>query len=190
MRVNPFSIFARYPENISFETQEKGETIVLFLRAHPVTLLPSAVFAVILIVLPFFSFMVLPLVNLDAVLTSTQLFLLTCAWYLFVFGFIFYKFVVWYFNVYIVSNERIIDFDFKGLLNKQTSYALLAQIEDVDPKVIGFFGTIFNFGSVLIQTAAEQNEFEFENVKQPEAVAEVIMEQVRHEETEPKGVVA
>lgn len=86
-----------------------------------------------------------------------------------------------------MTNERIIDFDFRGILHKETAYANLGQIQDVSPKVIGFFGTFFHFGNIFIQTAAAKNEFEFHAVERPDDVARAILEQVRLEEGEKPG---
>ena len=89
-----------------------------------------------------------------------------------------------------MTNERIVDFDFRGILHKETSYANLNQVQDVSPKVIGFFGTFFHYGNIFVQTAAAKPEFEFHHVARPDNVAKEILEQVRLEAGEPPGVIA
>lgn len=190
--INPFAMFAPNPVGVTFEGQETGEKIILLLRQHIITLVPPAIITIILIFVPFFisSFLNLVGVNFLDFLNAGQIFLLTVFWYLLIFGFAFYRFLFWYFNVYLLTNERIVDFDFRGILHKEISYAKLLQIEDVSPKTIGFFGTFFNFGNVFIQTAGTKPEFEFEKVAKPDDVAQEILEQVRSEEGEPPGVIA
>ena len=139
-------------------------------------------------VVPSLAFLVR--VDLAGVFGARQLFYLGLFWLLVTAGYAFYKFIFWYFNVYLVTNERIIDFDFRGILHKETSFAKLGQIQDVSPKVIGFFGTFFHYGNIFIQTAAERPEFEFHNVAMPEKVAQAILEQARLEEKEPPGEIA
>ncbi|OGD88663.1 hypothetical protein A2W45_01080 [Candidatus Curtissbacteria bacterium RIFCSPHIGHO2_12_41_11] len=175
-----------------FEGQEKGEHIILMLRPHVITLAPPAFVALILFLAPFYIIPFLKLINIDlsGTLNFMQTFLIIIIWYLFVFGYSLYHFIFWYFNIYILTNERIIDFDFKGLLNKEISYAKLNQIQDISPKTIGFFGTFVHFGNVFIQTAAERPEFEFHNVARPDMVAQEILKQVRHEEGEAPGEIA
>lgn len=189
---NPFAMFAPQPQNVTFENQERGEKIILLLRAHIATLIPSVTLVVFLFMLPFFMgpILILLRINLFEALSPLQVLWIGVFWYLFTFGVAFYRFIFWYFNVYILTNERIVDIDFKGLLHKETSYAKLNQIQDVSPKIIGFFGTFFHYGNVYIQTAAEKPEFEFHNVEKPDMVAQEILEQVRHEEKEPPGVIA
>lgn len=188
---NPLAMYMVAPLGVSFEGEEKGEKIILMLRAHVVTLVPPALIIIFLILVPTFAAPVLALlkINLGDTLSSLQAFLITLAWYLFVFGYAFFRFIFWYFNVYILTNERVVDIDFKGLLHKETSYAKLNQIQDVSPKTIGFFSTFFNFGNVFIQTAAERPEFEFHHVPRPNDVARAILEQVRKEEGEPPGAI-
>lgn len=189
---NPFAMFAPQPVGVSFENQEKGEKIILLLRAHIATLVPPAVVTIILIFVPLIALPSLNFLKVDisSFLTPGQLFLITIFWYLFIFGYAFYQFIFWYFNVYLVTNERIIDFDFNGLLNKEISFAELNKIQDVSPKIVGFFGTFFHYGDIYIQTAAERPEFEFRKVARPDTVAQEILEQVRKEEAEPPGVIA
>ena len=189
---NPLSTFAINPVGVSFESEEVGEKIILLLRPHIVTLIPPILVTIFLIITPFLVRLFLNLIGVDlpAVLNPGQIFLIIIAWYLLVFGYAFFQFLLWYFNVYLLTNERIVDFDFKGILSRQVSFAKLAQIEDVSPKTVGFFGTFFNYGNVYVQTAGTTPEFEFEKVPHPDAVAEEIEEQVRIEEGEPPGVVA
>ncbi|MEX2028134.1 MAG: PH domain-containing protein [Candidatus Curtissbacteria bacterium] len=174
-----------------FEGQEHGEKVILFLRPHAITLIPSLVLIIFLMFLPFLLGVFGALVGFDlSFLTPSQSFFAIIFWYLVVLAYAFYRFIFWYFNVYLLTNERIVDFDFKGLLHKEISYARLQQIEDVSPKMRGFFSTFFHFGNVFVQTAAERPEFEFHHVANPDFVAQKIHEQVRHEESEKPGEIA
>lgn len=189
---NPLAMFAQNPYGVSFENQEAGEKIILLLRAHIVTLIPAILQITFLAILPIFIAPALSFIRIDVLvaLAGRQIFWLTLCWYLFVFGFAFNKFIFWYFNIYLVTNERIVDFDFKGILHKETAYANLNQIQDVAPKIIGFFGTFFHFGNVYVQTAAAKAEFEFHAVERPDDVARTILDQVRKEEAEKPGEIA
>lgn len=180
-----------FPE-MSFEGQEDGEKVVLLLRAHLVTLVPALLAIIFLSVLPLVISPVLVLlgVDLSSQLSSLQIFLIVLFWYLVVFAYTFYKFIFWYFNIYLLTNERIVDFDFRGLLHKETSYAKLSQVQDITPKTIGFFGTFFHYGDIYIQTASAKPEFEFHHVPRPNEVANKILEEGRKEEGEAPGEIA
>lgn len=186
---NPFATYAIAPTGVTFESQEVGEKIILLLRQHIIVLIPPIFVIAILLMLPLFITPALNFLRIDPLnfLKEVQILLLTVFWYLLVFAFAVYRFIFWYFNIYILTNERIIDFDFKGILHKQSSFAKLMQIEDVSPKMIGFFSTFFNYGDIYIQTAGEQREFDFHKVPRPDQVAHRILEEVRVEEGEAPG---
>lgn len=188
---NPFSVYAQNPEGVCFDTQEKGEKIILMLRQHLVTQLGAVLEVLALVLLPFFIGPILAFLNIDLFdfLFGRQVFWIGVFWYLFTFGFAFYKFIHWYFNVYLLTNERVVDFDFRGILHIETAYANLNQIQDVSPKIIGFLGTFFHYGNVFIQTAGEMREFEFYHVEKPDEVSKRILEQVRLEEAEAPGAI-
>lgn len=189
---NPFAVFAPQPIGVYFAEQEKGENIILLLRAHLITLVPAVLITVFLFLIPFLVPFVLNLLEVEIgnFFNSSQIILILVFWYLFTFGYAFYRFIFWYFNVYLLTNERIVDFDFRGILHKETAYANLNQIQDVTPKSIGFFATFFHFGDVFIQTAAAKPEFEFHQVPRPDLVARLILEEVRKEEAEAPGVIS
>jgi len=100
----------------------------------------------------------------------------TIIWYLLTTAFIFENFLSWYFNVYLVTNERIIDYDFFNLLYKNTSDAELNKIQDINVQMGGLSQTLFNYGTVLIETAGEIPNLEFDLVPNPAYVVKVIRE--------------
>jgi hypothetical protein len=62
------------------------------------------------------------------------------------------------------------------MLNKHFAEADIDVIQDVSSSVKGIFGTFFNYGSVLVQTASEVNQINFENVPNPEKIIKVLQE--------------
>jgi len=107
-------------------------------------------------------------------------------WYLTTFAFAFEKFLSWYFDVYIITDERVVDIDFNNLLNKKFSEAKLSMIQDVTSRQIGMGQTMFNYGQVLIQTAAEINELRFDNIPNPDKIVKVL--QLMREEEDMEAI--
>ena len=64
-----------------------------------------------------------------------------------------YTFHNYYLSLQVVTNERVIDIDQTGLFTREVNEMPLGNIEDVSYKQAGFWGTIFNFGNVILQTA-------------------------------------
>jgi uncharacterized membrane protein YdbT with pleckstrin-like domain len=105
-------------------------------------------------------------------------------WYLFVTAFIFENFLSWYYNVYIITDERIVDVDFHSLLYKEVSQAKIDNIQDVTFVMGGLSRALFNFGDVFIQTAGEKREFDFDDIPHPDRVTKVLNELILEEERE------
>jgi len=186
-----FPAYLEHPEHYRFEGQDLDEKILLLLRAHPITNLSWIIPAIFVFLFPFIVARLAPFMGFPFTsIPQNFLLIFLIINYLLVLIIVFEGFLGWYFNVYILTNERIVDIDFKGVLHKETAYAKLNQIQDVSPKIIGFFGTFFHFGNIYIQTAAERAEFEFNQVARPDTVAQEILEQVRKEEAEAPGEIA
>ena len=165
-----FSAFSLYPERVRFETKEKEEQVILLLRQHPIVNVPW-----ILLVLGMLSAPVLIFkLGIFAVLPRGFELIIIMAWYLITAAIAMENFLDWFFNVYIVTNLRIVDIDFVNLIYKNVSDANIDKIQDVSYNMGGAAKTVFNFGNVIIQTAAEIEQFEFERVPNPARVAKVV----------------
>jgi uncharacterized membrane protein YdbT with pleckstrin-like domain len=96
-----------------------------------------------------------------------------------------YAFFIWidyYFDIWIITSERIINTEQKGLFTRQVSELKFAKIQDVTADVSGFFQTILNYGDVHVQTAGEEERFFFRQVPDPYGLKNLIMDlQKKHE---------
>ena len=180
-QTHALAAFMPRPEKIRFDTQQDKEQILLLVRRHPITNIPWIVLALIIVAAPFFLTDFVPLGSLPA---NFQ-FMLVITWYLLTFAFVFEKFLTWFFNVGIVTDERVVDIDFPNILYKDIGQAKLHQIQDIDIKVGGFIRSLFDYGDVYVQTAGEVPEIEFEAVPHPSVVAQIINELT--EKTEHEG---
>ncbi|MBC7471757.1 MAG: PH domain-containing protein [candidate division SR1 bacterium] len=95
----------------------------------------------------------------------------------------------YYLSLQIVTSERIIDIDQRGLFLREVSELPIDNIEDVSYNQNGFWGTIFNYGDVIVQTAGSTlgqssdpkaendrkiNGFVFNNVPNPAYISATI----------------
>lgn len=177
---NPFHAFAAKPQSVAFDTQHSEEEVILMLRQHPITQVGWVLTAIGLSFVPFLVAQLpfIPLLPEKYVLAGL------IGWYALVFTFIFESFLMWFFNVYIITDERVIDVDFASLVYKNISAAKLENIEDITAVTGGALQSIFNYGTVKIQTAGANTEFEFEAVPQPAKVTAVLNELLVEEERE------
>ncbi len=164
------------PSNIKFDGEDSDERILYAFRRALITNFDWLFVSVLLVLTPIVAQTILSLASPDALaeVPTSFILVLMAFWYLFTAGFIFQNFLNWYFNVYIITNKRIVDIDFVGLLYKNVSEAPLRSVEDVTSNIGGTTRVIFNYGSVLIQTAAEKREFEFTDVANPSKVRDIL----------------
>lgn len=176
------SSFVVRPTGVRFETQEHTEEVVLLLRRHFITNVPWVVGTVLLILTPFIVFPLIAAMFAEviAVIPPSWMGILTLFWYLVTLGFFLFNFVDWYFNVYIITDRRVVDIDLIALIYKEISSAELDKIEDVTYKQGGALLIFFNYGDVLIQTAGTHPNFEFTAVANPNKVVSTITQLIEH----------
>ena len=175
--MGPLTCFAVSPEGVRFETQEDAEEVILFLRQHLIVLLPPTFFTILLLFAPPTLF---PLIGqalrLPVDIPPMYFIVGSLFWYLATFGFALVNFLRWFFNIYIVTNKRVVDIDFKFLLYKAFSEAHLTKIQDLTFTSGGIIAAFFNYGDVLVETAGEVPNIEFDAVPHPDRVVQTISE--------------
>ena len=169
--------YCYYPNKVDFVGVDEAEKVVLLLRRHPITNVPWIFSSILLFTVP----LVLLMFGFLSFIPVKMLIVGLLFWYLISFAFTLEQFLSWYFNVNIITDERVFDVDFLNLVYREITDANLDQIQDVTVRVGSVIRTIFDYGDVLIQTAAEMPEIEFEAIPHPDRVAE-ILRQLRVEE--------
>lgn len=174
-----FSAYKEHPGNLTFQTQEDDEEILLFLRRHLVTNLPWILTSLILMLIPLLFLiinMLLPFINLfpGFFLSTNYWVLITLSYYLVVFAFIFAKFIDWFYNISIVTNKRLVDIDYSNLISHDLAITKVELVEDVRYTQMGFVQSLFNYGDVFVQTAGKHENFDFLKVPKPALVTTII----------------
>ena len=179
-----FNAYIQNPQNHQFEGQDPNEKILLLLRAHPITNIPWIFLSILLFLLPFFAPGITLFFgfNLNSV-PQTFLLIFLIINYMLTLLIAYEGFLHWYFNVDLITNEKVVDIDFEHLLYKAVDLAPLSKIEEADSVTAGIFGTIFNFGNVSIQTAGAKVAIEMKNIPKSAHVADLILDlaKVPHE---------
>ena len=176
-KIQTFSIM---PGRVRFETQERKEKVILLLRQHWMTQVKWVVTAVMMVFLPI-SLIWIPLISF---MPSNYQFMAVVMWYLLVLAFVYEEFISWFYHVFIITDERVIDIDFHHILYKEISEAKIDNIEDVTFTQGGMTRAWFNYGDVSLQTAAEKREFTIEAVPEPYRVVKILNELKLEEEHE------
>lgn len=184
-----WSSFITSPKYLKFESQHEDEEVIFLGRAHFIvnlgwiTVLCFAIFVPLFWgEFPFFK-----------VLDGVTIMEMTLLWYAALLFYGIQSFLLWFYNVYIVTNERLVDVDFLGLLSKTINVTQLSKIEDVNYSQKGLAQSIFNFGDVIVETASEQkttdltgetSAFTFKSIANPDSVVTIISQLIDDEEKE------
>jgi len=178
---NGFAAYAPKPIGITFESQHPNETILLFLRQHPLVNVPWLMIALLMLLAPILFLAIIPFAR---EIPFRFQFVMLLGWYMLTLGFIFEQTLMWLFNSFIITDERMIDIDFYSLIYKQMDYAKLDKIQDISSRTGGVLNSILDVGNIFVQTASEVPEFVFENISHPSRVTKLLNELVIEEERE------
>jgi hypothetical protein len=168
---------------------KSDEEIIFFMRRHWFVILPILVGFVITLMLPFAVYEGLLFLqpNFLTIETNFILFILGASiFFLYSWLFIFQQFVDWYLDIWIVTNQRIINIEQRGLFGRVMSELMLYNVQDVTSEVNGFIRSMLDYGTVHIQTSAEKVRFQFEDIEHPSFLAKRVLE-LASEEREKHG---
>lgn len=83
---------------------------------------------------------------------------------------------IWRRNKIIITTHHIVDIDQIGLFNRSISTLHLDEIQDISAKINGPLQTIMKFGTIIIQTAGERENFIFDYVPNPYELENYILD--------------
>ena len=145
---------------MEFEGQREGEEVIYVFRRHILTAVKGFWWLVGMMVLGAIPMIVWP--------DNGQMFLV---WLVFILVGILgatYSWILWFFSFYVVTNERLRQVRQKGMFNKSVVDLELASILNMSYGVHGVFATMFDYGSILVQTGA--GDLVLSMVSHPETV--------------------
>lgn len=163
---------------VLFPGQQADEEIYLVTRQHWLVMASQfAVWFIFVILLVVFDFLTGPnFPFLEESPARQTITLLKLIYVMFLVAGLFSIWILYYLNMQVVTNQRIVDITQKNFLNHTTSELNLSRIQDVTAEIRGFLGTFFNYGNIYVQTAGETARFEFNNVPDPHKIAKLILD--------------
>lgn len=155
--------------------QKSYERIEYLLRRHPITFISTAFLFVVLFSVPIVLYLMIQ--NLfptlfDDMAAYALVVLLGSVYYLSTYLFFYAGFLDFYLDMWIVTNDRIIDIEQFGLFARTTTELDLYRIQDVTVHMNGLFPTFLNYGDILVKTASSNMDIIFKSVKHPNDVRE------------------
>lgn len=158
-----------------FIKQKSYEHIQYILHRHPLTFLPTILVFLLLASIPlviyvFTSGMFASEEGAPPSPVSIVATLAASAYYLSILIFFYTQFIIYYLDVWVVTDDRVIDVDQKTLFSRSISELDLASIQDVTTDIKGFFPTLFDYGDVMVKTASDNPNIIFRNVPHPNKI--------------------
>lgn len=175
-----FSLFPALfdrPQKVKFTFQEADEEIDLLLRQHWVINVPWVLFTLFALFVPLIFIQFKPFLGEPFSTVPPEIGLASAVlWYMLVLAYVTEKYLHWYFNIYIVTNKHLVDIDFHNILHRDITEVRLTDMQSASDNVRGLLGSLFNFGDVIIETAAERQRIEFFAVPHPAFVKDRIQD--------------
>jgi uncharacterized membrane protein YdbT with pleckstrin-like domain len=161
-----------------FKEIKNEETIILVVHRHWFDILQQFFIPFAMAVILLGGFFILPNINSNFSdgTYDTLVSFIKVTFAIFIWIYAFFIWIDYYFDVWVVTDKRIINIEQRGLFARNVSELNLERIQDVTTEVHGFLPTMFNFGDVYIQTAAETKRFEFQKVPNPYFIKDTIMQ--------------
>lgn len=171
--------------HIQFPGKHAEEAVILLQRRHAALLVGRMSRWFILIFVPVVVQVILNSVNetfaFDPETSAGVLLILGGSAYLLIVVLLaFQDFVDFYLDVLILTNERVIRVEQKGMFNRIVSQLSLDRIQDVTIETKGVLSTALGFGKVTVESAGEQEHFVFDGIPHAEQVQAQILQYARH----------
>lgn len=160
-----------------FNGQRDGEVVLFVFRRHMIAMRKGFY----LLVVPFTLSAIPPLIWSDYL----ELFLLPLAGFVIGLVMFFYHFILWYFTIYIVTNERIRQVTQKGFFGKDVIELKLSKVQNISYNIPGLSGEMFKYGTIVIQTFV--GDLVINNVEHPEKIYNKLQDAV-NDTIEDQGV--
>ncbi|MDO8626122.1 MAG: PH domain-containing protein [Candidatus Magasanikbacteria bacterium] len=136
--------------------QKAYEHIVYMVRRSLITLVPTVIGLIILLILPlalkwlldrlFPNLLLEPVVYSLAVLGASL-------YYLFCILFFYTWFVDFYLDLLVITNDRLIRINQHGMFSRSIFEVDLYQIQDATSEIKGFIPSLFKYGNITIETS-------------------------------------
>lgn len=129
---------------VDFVGQKDGEKLLFIFRTHPVGLTKGYLWLFFFIILG-----ALPMFFWGANIQFVLIFLAALTLGLI---FFFYRFLLWYFSIYIVTSDRVRIIRQSGLFTKTVTDIDLSSIESIECHIKGLFSNLFRYGTIVVST--------------------------------------
>ncbi|MFV0485083.1 MAG: PH domain-containing protein [Candidatus Saccharimonadales bacterium] len=146
--------------SLDFEGQRPGEKVLFIFRRHISTTRKGIFFLLTMTILGFVPVLIWRDIDWMVFIWMGFVLLGLVGW-----G---YAYILWYFSLYVVTDQRLRQISQKGLFKKSVVDLGLDKIQSISYSIPGFFASMSGYGTILIQTMV--GDLVISNVGKPEKV--------------------
>lgn len=161
-----------------------GEKVIKVVHRDVFIALKRIIFFILLLAIPIIIIVMLNSLFPSLVeITWAWPLLLVCAsaYLLFVWLLFFFSLLDYFLDVWIITDNRVIDVRQDGFFSRSISEVRLDKIQDISSQTAGFIETFLKFGNVILQTASERSAIFFEEINDPENIRDILVKLVDKE---------
>ncbi|MDE2213405.1 MAG: PH domain-containing protein [Patescibacteria group bacterium] len=166
---------------------ESGERLVTVIRKHWIVMVGFLCGIALCAIAPYVLLRLVPaglFTNIPAATAGPVLAFFYLLWLLALWMILFVKWTSFYLDVWIVTDERLINIDQVGLFRRDVSTTWLEKLQDVEVDVHGLFQTLFGFGTIKIFTAGEDPHILITNAAHPDLARRALLRSEQDAEDE------
>lgn len=159
-----------------------GEKIILVIRKHWFVMARTVFVFFVLLFIPAVVLALLPALGQFLDISSLGPFInfLSALYLMMLLAFLYLTWMDYYLDMWIITNERIIDVEQFGLFSREISEIPISRVQDVTIEVHGIIETLLKFGTLRIQTAGER-EFSIHSAPRLYEAKDAILKYARGE---------
>ncbi|MFA5076017.1 MAG: hypothetical protein WC480_01215 [Patescibacteria group bacterium] len=154
-----------YRERLYLPDHLPNEKVEFVLRRHLFVAFGEGLLFIVLFAIPvgfYYFFKILFPHLLASEVVYTLLLLSVSVYYLYILLFAYTSFIDYWLDIWVVTNERIISIEQRGLFARKFSEQQLFLLQDVSSEVHGILATLFHFG-ILLPSQLAQNRTPYLN---------------------------
>lgn len=158
-----------------FPGHQPGEHIVMFVHRHRISFLIPVLIMVTMVALPVLILLVAPTLGFDA--THSEWIIAGLGAYgLFALSVAFVLWMDYFYDFLILTDRHVVNVEQESLLGRRIAYISLLRVQDASGKTHGLLQSLFNYGTVIIETAGETPDVIQRDVPNPALIAHKTME--------------
>jgi len=164
-------------KNYSFDGQHDDEEILDMFRHHPVAMRKGLIGLLVMMMIGFLPVTIWP--------TNLSLLWLVLVGLMLGALFMFREWIGWYYSIYLITDQRFVQVEQKGLFNRTIVDLGLDKIQNVNSQISGLQQTMLGFGTIVIQTFV--GDLVLEKIHHPQEIQTrliKVIKQYGHQEAE------